>query len=132
MPFVTHPNRTWAAKAFAVVCLTALVAGCSSGGDGSSTSTTASASPSGSQQTRIVIKDFAFMPSTLTVAPGAKVTVANEDSTTHTVTATDTKSFDTGNIDANRTVTFTAPSKSGTYPYKCTIHPNMKGSLTVR
>ena len=131
MPFVTHPDRTRAAKAFAVVCLTAL-AGCSSGGDGSSTSTTASASPSGSKQTRIVIKDFAFTPSTLTVAPGAKVTVVNEDSTTHTVTATDAKAFDTGNIDANRTVTFTEPSKSGTYPYKCTIHPNMKGSLTVR
>ncbi len=48
----------------------------------------------------------------------------------HTVTATD-GSFDTGNIPGNAHGMFTAPSKPGSYPYKCAIHPFMKATLTV-
>ncbi|MYZ34389.1 hypothetical protein GT002_04525 [Streptomyces sp. SID4917] len=76
--------------------------------------------------------NFAFMPAALTVAPGARITVTNKDDTAHTVTATAGKAFDTGTVDAGRTVTFTAPAKAGVYPYICTIHPFMKGTLTVR
>ena len=82
----------------------------------------------------IVIKNFAFSPATLTVSPGAKVTVHNEDPTTHTLTAVapHNKVFNTGDINANTTATFTAPRTAGTYPYICLIHQFMHGTLIVR
>ena len=78
----------------------------------------------------IVIKNFAFSPGTVTVAPGATVTVRNEDQATHTVTATG-HAFDTGNIPGGHTATFKAPSKPGHYPYICQIHQYMTGTLDV-
>jgi plastocyanin len=80
----------------------------------------------------ITIKNFMFSPMTLTVSPGAKVTVTNEDSATHTLTATGTKAFDTGDVGPGRTVTFTAPSTAGTYSYLCDIHQYMSGTLVVK
>jgi plastocyanin len=123
------------------------LAGCSdSGGGGGSTATTmpsmtsatasssASASASSGTSTaanQVVIKNFAFTPATLTVRAGATVTVMNQDSTAHTLTATGAKEFDTGSIAPGKSATFTAPAKAGSYSYSCTIHPFMKGSLTV-
>lgn len=95
----------------------------SAGGDGST------AAAPGSDT--IVIKDFAFTPSQLTVAPGTTITVTNEDSAAHTVTADD-GSFDSGNIDAGQTGKITAPSTPGSYPLTCTIHPFMTGTLIVQ
>ncbi|MFJ4923681.1 cupredoxin domain-containing protein [Streptomyces sp. NPDC088725] len=136
-----------------VVILTAAsltaVVGCSSGGGDNSSSSSAvpastsatplpsasassSASPSSKVTSRVTIKDFAFHPAALTVAPGAKITVVNSDTTAHTLTADDKKQFNTGTIAPGKTVTFKAPSKKGTYPYACTIHAFMKGTLTVR
>ncbi|MFH8568210.1 cupredoxin domain-containing protein [Streptomyces sp. NPDC017993] len=128
-----RPSGCRAALAASFLCLAALT-GCSDGGGGSSGDTTPSASPSSPAAggTRITIKDFAFGPADLTVRPGAKVTVVNEDSTAHDVTATGAKAFKTGTIGPGRTATFTAPAKSGNYDYLCTIHPSMKGALTVR
>lgn len=141
------------APALAFLCLTA-VAGCSDSDDNNSSSSAtttppaassapastapasspppSSASPSGRTQAKITIDNFKFSPATLTVAPGTKITVTNKDSTTHTLTAITGKAWNTGDIAAGKTVTFTAPKKPGTYQYMCTIHPFMKGSLTVR
>ncbi|MGH3848715.1 MAG: cupredoxin domain-containing protein, partial [Pseudonocardiaceae bacterium] len=77
----------------------------------------------------VVIKNFAFAPAALTVAPGTKITVLNQDHTPHTLTAKD-KSFDTGNIAGGQRGEITAPSKPGKYPYVCTIHQYMTGTLT--
>ncbi|WP_225448675.1 cupredoxin domain-containing protein [Streptacidiphilus sp. P02-A3a] len=79
----------------------------------------------------MTIHNFAFSPATLTVTPGEKVTVVNQDSTAHTVTATGTKAFDTGDVAPGATATFNAPSTAGSYPYICTIHQFMHGTLTV-
>lgn len=79
----------------------------------------------------IVIRNFSFAPGTLSVAPGATITVHNEDGATHTVTATD-KSFDTGDVPGGGTATFRAPTKPGHYAYICQIHQYMTGSLVVR
>jgi plastocyanin len=78
----------------------------------------------------ITIRNFAFRPATLTVAPGATVTVTNKDSVTHTLTS-DSGAFNSGNIPAGSTVHFTAPSKSGSYPYRCNIHQFMTAVLHV-
>ncbi|WP_232248533.1 cupredoxin domain-containing protein [Streptacidiphilus rugosus] len=85
--------------------------------------------PSGAAQ--ITISNFAFQPGDLTVAPGATVTVVNHDSTAHTVTASGGGGFDTGHINGGASGTFTAPTKPGSYPYICTIHQFMHGTLTV-
>ncbi|MFI6650079.1 cupredoxin domain-containing protein [Streptomyces sp. NPDC050529] len=127
------PARARIAVAVSAACATAL-AGCSGGGGGSSPS----ASPTLPTVSRpadgalITIKDFAFHPAALTVAPGTKVTVINKDAATHTVTATGDKAFDTGQVKSGQKVTFAAPARPGSYPYICTIHPTMTGSLTVR
>jgi plastocyanin len=140
------PVRRDKAAAVAVAAALLALAGCSSssgsGGSsatstpagtpsatGSGSATSGSSTPNGAAM--ITIKNFAFDPATLTVHPGAKVTVTNQDSTAHTVTATGAKQFDTGDVAPGRTTTFTAPSKPGTYPYICTIHQFMKGTLKV-
>jgi len=103
---------------------------CSSGGSTTSSSThPGSGSPGGAVQA-ITIKTFAFSPSSLTVAPGASVTVTNDDSVAHTLTSK-SGDFDTGDIQAGQSKTFTAPNKAGSYPYICSIHQYMTGTLTV-
>jgi len=114
-----------------------LLAACSSGSSGSAAAAGASspaAAPaaSGTADT-IVIKNFTFSPASLTVAPGAVVTVRNEDSVTHTLTdKADKKLFDTGDIAAGQAKSFKAPNGAGSYPYICTIHQYMSGTLIVR
>ncbi|MET7813996.1 cupredoxin family copper-binding protein [Streptomyces sp. NPDC005395] len=113
------------------LALTTLL-GCSNGGGGGGDTATESATgPSTGGGTRITIQDFKFQPASLTVSAGAEVTVVNKDTTTHTVTASKGGSFDTGDIAPGKSATFTAPSKPGDFPYTCTIHPFMKGTLTV-
>ncbi|MFJ9010716.1 cupredoxin domain-containing protein [Streptomyces canus] len=130
---LTSPHRARTALAMGSACALLILVGCSNG-DGTSPAT-ASASPTvtsaGPGRTRVVIENFTFRPANLQVRPGTKVTVVNKDSDAHTVTATEDKIFDTGNITGGATVTFTAPSTPGSYSYLCTLHPNMKGTLTV-
>ena len=72
-----------------------------------------------------------FSPMSLTVKPGATVTVTNKDSATHTLTAAGSGGFNTGDITHNQSKTFKAPMKSGTYHYICNIHQYMMGTITV-
>ncbi|MFJ9516964.1 cupredoxin domain-containing protein [Kitasatospora sp. NPDC101801] len=105
----------------------------SSGASASASTSTVSPSASGSAQAavQVTIKEFTFGPDNFTVGPGAKVTVVNQDSTAHTLTATGQGGFDSGTIGAGKTVTFTAPTKPGSYPFICSLHQFMKGTLTV-
>lgn len=79
---------------------------------------------------KITIKDFAFKPTPLTTKVGTTITVANADSTTHTLTADD-KSLDTGNIAGASSGTVKV-TKAGTVAYHCAIHDYMKGVIQVR
>jgi len=116
--------------ALAAVCLlTVGVAACSSG-----TSPSAAGTGGGSRTATgdtIVIKNFAFSPGTLVVTPGETITVRNEDNVAHTVTST-TGRFATGPVQPGTSTTITAPNAPGTYPYICSIHQYMTGTLTVR
>lgn len=76
-----------------------------------------------------VIQDYRFPE--LIAAPGATVTVVDGDGEPHTVTADD-GSFDTGSFDSSAPGTFVAPTAPGSYPFHCTVHPSMRGTLTVR
>jgi plastocyanin len=84
----------------------------------------------GPAATTITIKDFGY-GEPITVAPGAAVTVTNIDTAAHTVTADEGAAFDT-EVKGGGTATFTAPTKPGSYPYHCTFHPNMHGTLIVK
>jgi plastocyanin len=86
-------------------------------------------SESAAQRATITIKDFKYaVPSA--VKPGAKVTVTNEDSQAHTVTADKGSAFDV-KIDPGKSATFTAPGSAGSYAFHCTFHSNMHGILKV-
>jgi len=79
----------------------------------------------------IVIQNTAYATPDVSVKAGATVTVQNKDGFAHTVTSDDAGKFNTGNIDGNKTVMFTAPSTPGTYKFHCNIHSFMHGTLTV-
>jgi plastocyanin len=130
-------NPRNAMSSLVVIAGTALLlAGC---GGGSGSASGASAKPSGSSSqttsagpsTAVKISNFKFSPASLTVKQGAGVTVTNEDSAAHTVTADDGHSFDTGDLSQGATQTISV-SKPGSYPYHCTIHPFMHGTLVVK
>jgi plastocyanin len=78
---------------------------------------------------QITIEGFKY--NEITVAPGAEVTVVNKDSAEHTVTSDTAGAFDK-EVHGGETVTFTAPTQPGTYPYHCTYHPSMHGTLIVK
>ena len=114
----------------------ALLTGCGSSSKssapttaGASTATSGGSASGGSTVDVIVIKNFAYSPVSLTVKPGATVTVKNDDVAIHTVT--DNGMFDTGDISPGASKTFTAPTTAGSYPYICTIHQFMHGTLVV-
>jgi len=70
-----------------------------------------------------------YSPSTLTVKVGTSVTWVNRDSTPHTVTSLN-GTFDSGNMNAGASYKFTF-AHPGTYPYTCTYHSWMKGTIVV-
>jgi len=73
------------------------------------------------------ISGFTF--STITVKPGATVTVTNADTVAHTVNVNGT-TIDV-NVAGGGQATFTAPTKPGNYPLTCDFHKSMHGMLTV-
>ena len=76
------------------------------------------------------LKNYAFVPATLTVPVGALVEFQNDDSVAHTVTATGKEAFDSGNLDGGAKFKHTF-SKAGRFDYVCAYHPNMKGTIVV-
>jgi plastocyanin len=101
------------------------------GGGGESAGPGSSVSSGSSTGTSITISNFMFSPMSITVQPGATISVTNKDSATHTLTASDPGGFNTGNISHSQTKTFRAPMKPGTYQYICNIHQYMMGTITV-
>lgn len=90
---------------------------------------TKSAAPA-AEETLITIKDFKYQ-TPASVAAGSKVMVKNEDAEAHTVTSAEQGAFDI-NATAGKTASFTAPTKPGSYPFVCSLHGNMMGTLVVK
>ena len=119
--------------AIGVAAVALAAAGCNSGGLKSDTATssvtpvpvTAPAAVPGT----ITIQSFDF-GSPLTVSPGQAITVVNMDPAPHTVTADDGHSFDTPVAPDGRAF-LAAPKAPGRYPFHCTVHPTMHGTLVV-
>lgn len=100
--------------------LSLLFAACGSGGGGGG----------GDQPPNYVLaKGLSFKPKTLTVQPGTEITFDFDDGSTAHNAVADDKSFDTGILtETTATVTLDKP---GRYPYVCTLHPTMKGTIVV-
>jgi plastocyanin len=87
--------------------------------------------PVSAEPTQISIDNFKYVPDTLTIPAGTKVTWTNHDDMPHTVTSTgkpkilDSEALDT---DDQFSHVFAEP---GTYTYRCTVHPKMSGQVIV-
>lgn len=90
------------------------------GGDGSK---------GGPGANEVWIENMAFNPVTINVAVNTTVKWTNKDGITHNVTS-NTGVFSSGNMGNNATFSFTFTT-AGNYPYKCTIHPSMTGTVVV-
>jgi plastocyanin len=80
--------------------------------------------------TVVVVKDFMFNPTSLTVKAGSTVTWVNRDDEPHTVVS-DTGMFKSGGLDTNESYSFKF-DKPGTYRFTCSIHPRMVGTIVVQ
>ena len=78
----------------------------------------------------VKVDNFSFGPPTLTVPVGTTVTWTYRDDIPHTVVSTD-KVFKSKVLDTDEKFSFTF-AKAGTYPYFCSIHPKMTGSVVVQ
>ena len=80
-----------------------------------------------------------YAPETLTVKKGDAINVVNDDNAPHTATSgtgpedpNSAQSFDTSLIMAGQSAEIdTSTLDAGDYPYYCTVHPFMKGTITV-
>ena len=77
----------------------------------------------------VVIKGFAFDPATLTVTKGTSVTWMNMDSAPHDVVATG-NAFSSETLKNGQSYEHTF-DETGTFEYKCGIHPSMSGKVVV-
>lgn len=75
----------------------------------------------------VIIEDYKFQPSEITIKSGETVTWINKDSVRHN--ATD-DTFDTGLLGKDKSAQQQF-DKAGTYDYYCTPHPYMKGTVIV-
>lgn len=78
----------------------------------------------------VVIDGMSFVPAELTVNAGDTVVWKNKDPFPHTATSSE-KGFDSKDIAPMRSWKFVA-SRRGAFPYLCTFHRTMKGTLTVK
>lgn len=140
MPMVRRAISPQIAAGF-VLAATLLLSGCGSGEPNktasTTTKTTSQSTPSstpGEKKTAAVtvdVEDMKFSPAEATVKVGDTVTWKFKDSVPHTVQGIGDKAmginspiFDKGEW----SYTFFAP---GTYRYLCSLHPQMRGTVTV-
>lgn len=80
--------------------------------------------------TVVKIDNFSFGPQTLTVPVGSTVIWTNRDDIPHTAVSTE-GAFKSKVMDTDEKFSYTF-AKPGTYPYYCSIHPKMTGTIIVQ
>jgi plastocyanin len=80
---------------------------------------------------KVMIQNFSFKPAHITIKRCTKVRWINKDSTAHTVTANNGRSFDSGRLGKGQRYKHTF-KRTAKKPYHCEIHPHMKGRITVK
>lgn len=79
----------------------------------------------------VAISGLSYSPASVTVNVGDSVTWTNSDAQAHTATADDA-SWGTGTITGSGGTGAVTFSTAGSFPYHCTIHPSMTGTVTVQ
>ena len=125
----SRPSMT----AVLAVCLAVLIAaalvGCTGGG-GSSGGTTGSDTSTGGTSTpalTILEQNSTFNPPSIAAKVGDTITFVNNDAIEHNVTI---DGQELGAQGQGESKTWKA-TKTGSFPYSCTIHPSMTGVITV-
>lgn len=77
----------------------------------------------------VLISNFSFAPKELRIRAGTKVVWTNDDSAGHTVTS-DNGKFGSQLLAQGNKFEFIF-SEKGTFAYHCSLHPNMKATVTV-
>ncbi len=90
---------------------------------------TAKTSEAAAKISEVKIDNFSFGPATLTVAAGTTVTWTNRDDIPHTVVST-AGVFKSKVLDTDEKFSYTF-AKAGSFPYFCSIHPKMTGTVVV-
>jgi plastocyanin len=79
----------------------------------------------------VIINNFAYSPQSVSVSAGDTVTWRNDHNVAHTVTSDSGSELDSPVLSQGQTYQHIF-SQAGTYPYHCTIHPTMTGSVAVQ
>ena len=109
---------------FSLFIIVVILAGCSQ-------QPTPSASPSASSGViEIEISNFNYAPSSINVKVGDTIRWTNKDIAPHTVTSESGSELSSQTLNIGQSYSHTF-SNTGTYPYYCTFHPNMKGQVNV-
>jgi plastocyanin len=87
--------------------------------------------PPKAPKTEVAIDYFSFSPQTIVVPVGTTVTWTNHDNVPHVVTSANNRFNKSSVLKAGETFSNTFVT-AGTYSYFCSIHPQMKGKITVR
>ena len=84
----------------------------------------------GGQTASVDVFDNGFTLADLTIAKGTTVTWTDTGQRSHTVTSADGTFGSDGALTSGKTYAHTFDS-AGTFAYKCTIHSDMQGTVTV-
>jgi len=79
---------------------------------------------------QVAIDNFSFSPAELTVPVGEKVVWVNHDDVPHTVVS-NSKLFASKAMDTDDKYEHVFAA-AGTYPYFCSVHPHMTGTIVVK
>jgi len=86
--------------------------------------------------TSVNIKNRSFTPEDIKVASGATVTWTNSDGENHNVTFDNAGTLGIAGsgalINGGANTALAMPAAAGTYPYHCTLHSGMTGTVQVQ
>jgi plastocyanin len=92
----------------------------------------ASAQQAAPATVEVKIDNFSFAPASISVPVGTTITWTNRDDIPHTVVSTDEpKVFKSKVLDTDEKFSYTF-TKAGTFPYFCSVHPKMTGTVVVK
>lgn len=132
-----HNVARLAIRTIAIIAL----AGCGSGASATGTPGAAAGTPGAAAgdpcakstatgTVQAAVADFAFNPATVTAKVGDVITWTNAGPASHTVTLDNVPACDTGSIASGATGSLTF-SAAGSYPFHCSFHSSMKGTITI-
>lgn len=89
------------------------------------------AAPAAASTKSVEAMGYKFSPASLTISVGDTVTWTNHDTAPHNIVVTDgPEKFTSPTLQTGQTFSHTF-TQAGTYSYYCSIHPDMKATITV-